>query len=142
MARAIVPWRLLLLVATAVFALRADQSDPTRLRTATPHNVTLVYVGAADCAPCRAWRRGAGSAFRNSPEFSEIIYREVESPSVLDLLKDEYWPYDLRDYRDRLPQGAGVPLWFVIADGKLVERQFGESQWNSAVLPMLKALLQ
>ena len=106
------------------------------------HAVTLLYVGAEDCAPCRSWRRGAGTAFRSSPEFRRVAYREVEAPTVLELLKDEYWPVDLREYRGRLDRGAGVPLWLVISDQEIVERAFGESQWKSAVLPKLKSLLQ
>jgi hypothetical protein len=104
--------------------------------------VMLLYVGAEDCAPCRSWRRGAGAAFRASREFGRVSYREVESPTVFALLKDEYWPDDLREYRDRLDRDAGVPLWLVISDREIVERAFGESQWASAVLPKLKSLLQ
>lgn len=61
---------------------------------------------------------------------------------MLELLKDEYWPDDLREYRGRLERGAGVPLWLVISDREIVERAFGESQWARAVLPKLKSLLQ
>jgi len=113
-----------------------------RTSPANRHDVTLLYIGAADCAPCRSWQRGAGAAFRSSPEFSRVSYREVESPTALDLLKDEYWPNDLREYRDRLDRRAGVPLWIVISDRHIVEQAFGESQWRSAVLPKLKSLLQ
>jgi hypothetical protein len=118
---------------------RWNRSPPN---PANQHAVTLLYVGAEDCAPCRSWRRGAGAAFRSSPEFRRVSYREVESPTVLELLKDEYWPDDLREYRGRLDRGAGVPLWLVISDHQIVERAFGESQWKSAVLPKLKSLLQ
>jgi len=132
---------LLLAGAGAIIPTRhSDRGAPSgdRIRP----KITLIYVGAADCAPCRSWERGAGAVFRASSEFSRISYREVESPSALDLLKDQYWPNDLRHFRDRLPRAAGVPLWLVLADNDLVEQQFGESQWNSAVLPALKALLQ
>jgi hypothetical protein len=122
--------------------IRTGHSDQSPHDTAIRREITLIYVGAADCAPCRAWKRGAGAEFRASSEFAKISYREVESPSALDLLKDEYWPEDLRHYRDRLPRDAGVPLWLIVANHGLVEQQFGESQWNSAVLPALKALLQ
>ena len=106
------------------------------------HALMLVYVGADDCAPCRIWQRGAGAEFRASPDFPRVTYREVRSPSLLDVLKDDYWPDDLRRYRDRLGQGAGVPLWLVISDQEVVERGMGPSQWASAVLPRLKSLLR
>ncbi len=113
-----------------------------RSSTSTRHEVMLLYVGADDCPPCRAWKRGPGAAFRASPEFSRLTYREIESPTVLNLLGDEYWPDDLRAYRERLGRNAGVPLWLLVTDHQLVERGFGESQWRDVILPKLKVLLR
>ncbi len=105
-------------------------------------DVTLVYVGAEDCEPCRAWQSTEGRRLLESVEFPRLTYREVKSPTARDVLKDEYWPDDLRGYRDGLGPGAGVPLWLVISDDKLVERGFGATQWRAAVLPRLKSLLR
>ncbi len=129
-------------ILVGTIAIGANQWRRPPPQPANGHEVTLLYVGAEDCAPCRSWQRGAGAAFRSSLEFRRVSYRQVESPTVLDLLKDEYWPDDLREYRDRLDRGAGVPLWLIISDREIVERAFGETQWNSAVLPKLKSLLQ
>jgi hypothetical protein len=112
------------------------------VRPASRNDVMLLYVGADDCPPCRAWKRGPGAAFRASPEFSRLIYREVDSPTVLNLLSDQYWPDDLREYRERLGRNAGVPLWLLVADHQVVERGFGESQWREIILPKLKVLLR
>ena len=106
------------------------------------HDIVLVYVGAEDCAPCRTWQGGARAAFRSSPEFAHVTYREVKSPSLLDVLNDEYWPNDLRSYRDRLRRGAGVPLWLIISDQEIIEHGFGASQWDGTVLPKLRSLLR
>ncbi len=130
-----------ILVSTIAF-VGAYCSDRPAFQPANRHDVTLVYVGAEDCAPCRSWQRGAGAAFHASPEFPRVSYREVKSPTVLNLLKDEYWPDDLRKYRNRLDRRAGVPLWFVVADHEIVEQSFGERQWVDAVLPKLKSLLR
>jgi len=114
-------------------------------RSARAHDagdVTLVYVGAEDCPPCRTWQRGDGAAFRASPEFTRLTYREIESPTLFDVLKDEHWPADLRRYRDQLPRGAGVPLWLVVAGDKVVVQDFGESRWRANVLPTVKSLLR
>ena len=105
-------------------------------------NVTLVYVGAEDCAPCRAWQSAEGKRFLESGEASRLTYREVKSPTLRDILRDEHWPEDLRGYRDRLGAGAGVPLWLVISGDQLVERAFGASQWHATVLPRLERLLR
>ena len=138
--RALIAGAAILASAIAVVGMRGWDRPPSQ--PSSKHAVTLLYVGAQDCAPCRSWRGGAGAAFRASHEFGRVSYREVESPTVLELLKDEYWPDDLRAYRSRLDRGAGVPLWLVISDREIVERAFGESQWASAVLPKLRLLLQ
>lgn len=112
------------------------------LRPPERRDVTLLYVGADSCAPCRTWQQGAGAAFRSSAEFAHVTYREVKSPTLLDVLEDEYWPEDLRWYRDRLGRGAGVPLWLLISNDEIVEQGFGASQWHGTVLPKLKSLLR
>jgi hypothetical protein len=123
-------------------ALAAAAAVWTPSAPATARDVMLLYVGADDCAPCRTWQRADGPSFRASPEFSRVTYREVKSPSVLDILKDEYWPEDLRPYRERIGRAAAVPLWLVVADEALVEQAFGVSQWRDAVLPKLRSLLR
>ena len=104
-------------------------------------HVTLVYVGAENCAPCDVWQRNQGTAFRYSAEFHRLAYREVKSPSLLDVLKDDHWPEDLRVYRQAIGDHAGVPLWLVIADDRLVLQGSGATQWQNMVLPKIKSLL-
>lgn len=107
-----------------------------------PGDITLLYVGANDCAPCRVWQGGDGAMFRSSSEFAHITYREVKSPTVFDVLKDENWPEDLRSYRSRIGRGAGVPMWLVIVKNEIVGQGFGERQWRDAVLPKIKSLVR
>ena len=129
----------LLAGAIASDALHRDWFAP---RAPNSRDLLLLYVGADDCAPCRTWQGGVGATFRSSLEFTRVSYREVKSPTLLDVLKDDHWPEDLREYRDQLGPASGVPLWLVIADRKIVERGFGASQWHGAVLPTLKFLLR
>lgn len=124
------------IVAAAALWISDGSLPPAR------RDVTLLYVGADDCAPCRAWQRADGPAFRSSPEFARVAYREVKSPSVLDLLKDEHWPDDLRRYRTRIGRAAGVPLWLVVADGEILAQGLGASQWRDSVLPKIRSLLR
>jgi len=109
-----------------------------------PHRpqVTLLYVGAEDCAPCREWQQHEKVAFITSGEFARLRYREIKSPTLFNLLKDENWPEELRGYRDLVKPDAGVPLWLVIADEQVIQRGMGPSQWRSEVLPKLIKLLR
>jgi len=127
----------LVATALAVPAQHAGIASPPR-----PMSVTLIYVAADDCPPCRSWQREAGTAFRTSPEFSRLTYREVRSPTLRDVLADAHWPEDLRPYRAQLGPAAGVPLWLVIADQDVVERGYGTGQWRSSVLPRLRSILR
>jgi hypothetical protein len=126
----------------AAIVAKPGQWPGSALHASAPRDVTLLYVGADDCPPCRAWQRDVGLAFRSSAEFARVSYQEVKSPKLLDVLKDEYWPDELRVYRDHLGNGAGVPLWLVIADHQIVGRGFGVSQWQHTVLPKLRSLLR
>jgi hypothetical protein len=102
----------------------------------------LLYVGASDCAPCRAWQNDEAIRFRSSAEFSRLDYREVKSPTLRDVLRDEHWPDDLRAYRARLGRATPVPLWLIIADDRVVADAFGTAGWTSRILPYLRATLR
>jgi hypothetical protein len=104
-------------------------------------NVMLLYVGAEDCAPCRAWQKGDGASFFASTDFRRIRYREVRSPHLADVLNDDNWPEDLRIYRGHLKRSDGVPLWIVVSDHEIVERKFGASAWRESILPRIRSLL-
>jgi len=105
-------------------------------------DVMLVYIGAEDCAPCRAWRNGDGAVFFASTEFARITYREVRSLHLEDVLNDENWPKDIRDYRNSIRRSDGVPLWLVIADRAIIEQQFGKTAWQEYILPTLRSYLR
>ena len=107
---------------------------------ATHARLTLLYVGAADCAPCRNWQSGDGAHFRGSVEFARITYREVKSPTLREVLSDTHWPEDLRGYRDQFGHHAGVPLWLIIGDDEVLGKGFGASQWRDMVLPHIRTL--
>jgi len=111
-------------------------------KPARAKDVMLLYLGAEDCAPCRAWQNGEGAAFLASADFQSITYREVKSPHLNDILKDENWPDEIRGYRDGLKRSDGVPLWLVVADHKIVEQRFGVAEWRASVLPAIKSLLR
>lgn len=105
-------------------------------------DIRLIYVGAEDCAPCRAWQNGDGAAFRKSTMFSRIGYREVKSPRLHDVLEDEYWPEELRAFRSQLKPSDGVPLWLIVSGNQVIARAFGPTAWNTIVLPTLRSRLR
>ena len=137
------PARALALGAGVVFvaAVLAASARYEAEHEQTPANVTVIYVGANDCAPCRSWRRDRWPKFSASPEFSRLTYREVTASRLFDLLKDENWPEDLRRYRDALDRSAGVPLWFIVADDKPALMVRGLREWSELAVPKIKSLI-
>lgn len=135
--RAVVLGAVVLFVAAVVAA--GARSDARRQDG--PAQVTVIYVGAEDCAPCRIWRRDRLPTFAGTPEFKRLTYREVTSPRLFDLLNDEHWPDDLRRYRDALNKSAGVPLWFVVADDKTALTARGLREWGELAMPMIRSML-
>lgn len=107
----------------------------------TPANVTLIYVGADDCAPCRIWRRDRWPQFSASSDFKRLAYREVTSTKLFELLDDDHWPQDLRRYREYLDKSAGVPLWFIVADDKLALTARGLREWGELAVPKIRSLV-
>lgn len=128
---------LCLAVFTAIAATLPLAPAPTRAA-----DVKLVYVGAEDCAPCRAWQNKDGAAFRQSAEFSRITYIEVKARHLHDVLKDENWPEQIRDLRSRLRKSDGVPLWLVVSNDEVVEQRFGAAAWHAEILPAIRARLR
>jgi hypothetical protein len=128
-------------VLAVVAAAAASDSRQERIGPA-PNDVLLLYVGADDCAPCRIWQSGDRERFRSSTIFAKIAYREVKSPNLFGLLKDENWPEDLRGYRQHLGPGTGVPLWLLIVRDQIVVQAFGASQWRSLMEPRLQSLVR
>lgn len=130
---------------TALFGLAlslAVLGGAVRSDTLRQHrDILVVYIGAEDCAPCRQWQGDVGAKFRASNEFRHLRYREVESPQLFRLLNDEVWPEDLRNYRQRIDQTMGVPMWLVVLNDEVVVQGYGASQWANTIIPTLRQLL-
>jgi hypothetical protein len=125
-------------IAAAVISAIARWDDK---RQESAARVTVIYVGADDCAPCRIWRRDRLPAFAGMSTFKRLTYREVSSPKLRDLLEDEHWPDDLRRYRDSLDKAAGVPMWFIVTDDKLELTARGLREWGELAMPKIMSML-
>jgi len=106
--------------------------------TAEQEALTVVYVGAEDCGPCRAWRRDERPSFLDSREFPALRYREVIAPQLRNLLAEEQWPADLAGLRAQVRQRPGAPQWFVLREGQVVAWEAGASAWRHTVWPAIR----
>lgn len=100
--------------------------------------LTVVYVGADDCAPCIRWRRERRPDFQRSVAFQRIEYREIIAPKLLSALEDQYWPEPMRSMRSLIVKaGGGVPHWFLLRNGRVIMSAGGDSAWDRQVWPTI-----
>ena len=110
-----------------------------RNQTAKPCGaITVIYVGADDCGPCRIWRRDERQDFLGSSVFQNIKYREVIASRLYDLLAEAQWPADLMFLREQVRARPGAPQWFIIQDGHIIAWEAGLSAWRRVVWPMIQ----
>lgn len=126
-------WPALLLAAGFLLA------DAPRQAAGERGPLTVVYVGADDCGPCRAWRRGERPAFLDSAEFARLHYREVIAPHLRELVAAHDWPDDLAALRERVRARPGAPQWFILREGRTIASEAGLSAWHSRVWPVIRA---
>ncbi len=105
-------------------------------------HIMLLYVGADDCAACRAWHGKQLPSFAASTAFARLEFREVRSKSLTNVLDDDNWPQDLREYREPVAAAAGVPLWLIVSDGELLFQGAGLGEWEMSVRPRIERLLR
>ena len=100
--------------------------------------LTVVYVGADDCAPCIRWRRERKPEFQASLAFERVEYREIIATNRATALEDKFWPENLRHLRAVVQKGGGgVPYWIVMRQGRIVAAAGGESAWKSQIWPLI-----
>lgn len=102
--------------------------------------VTLIYIGAYDCAPCRDWELFTKPGFLRSPEAAKVAYRELKAGSYRDIGYDSLWPTDLRWVRDRLKLKGGTPRFILVEGDRILRAVGGTKRWSGDVVPYLKAM--
>lgn len=123
-------------LAVVLAAVLPLSGDPGRPAAAAP--LTLLYVGAEDCAPCRAWRRDHRDGFLAGIDRDRLGYREVIATRTASALAEAEWPDDLRPQREIAVKAGGVPQWIVLRGDRVLLSAGGLSQWQARVLPLLR----
>lgn len=124
--------------ALALLALNLAADAPQGIGGDAQSPLLILYVGAEDCGPCRVWRRDLRARFVAQLGRHAGGYREIIAPTLARVLDDETWPEALRPFRPNAKAGAGVPLWLVIRDGRIVATAGGLSAWETSVVPLVR----
>jgi hypothetical protein len=112
-------------------------ADAGHVHPSATDPILILYVGAEDCAPCRAWRRDDKPAFLAAMDQNRLHYREVIAPKLPQVFEEHVWPDDLRRYRSTAERERGVPLWLVVRNNNIIAVAAGASMWRSRVLPLI-----
>lgn len=119
--------------------------------TAAQPRVLVIYVSAWDCGYCKVWSNNVWPTFKESQEYKRIKWTKIDAPRIRSAYEDQYWPGDLRRYRDEAGVSAGLPRWIVVKDGLVVFNGKGSVKgggltqdypdWASEVLPAIQQAL-
>jgi hypothetical protein len=101
---------------------------------------TLLYVGAEDCAPCRAWRDARWDRERVVYRGAPLRFLELRAERSAGALDDTLWPEALRPYRAAIPRDAGLPLWMLAQEDRVLVRTWGTSRWDTEMAPALRGI--
>jgi hypothetical protein len=100
----------------------------------------LLYVGAEDCAPCRAWREAQWDRVRRAHRAAPLRFLELRAERAADVLDDALWPSALRPHRAAIPPQAGLPLWMLAREDRVVLLVWGARRWDAELAPALRRI--
>ena len=98
----------------------------------------MIYVGGKDCSFCTMWRKEYEAAWRNSPEFRQVEWIEIDPPHLREAYQARYWQGALRDVLDQLPRKNVTPRFLLVKEGRVLFNEVGVNKWPV----MLKHLRQ
>ena len=91
--------------------------------------MTVVYLGAKDCAACQRFDAYERNAFKAKVTAKGMGFREVKVESLRYIRQLNGWPADLMWLHDRLQTEAGVPWFFVVQGNEIVS----ETQQSTSI---------
>jgi hypothetical protein len=94
-------------------------SSLAMLSDAKASQLTVVYLGAEDCAACQRFEAWEEAAFRQKVVSRGIRFREFHVGSHRYIKDVKGWPSDLMWLHDQLGSKAGTP-WFFLVQGRQV----------------------
>jgi hypothetical protein len=118
---------------------------------------TVLMVGFQGWPECLLWRRQVEPAWKATPQFSRVTFREWEAYNYRLIGRESEWPADLRYvYREFLLHQAELepvgtkkvggnlilysPRFYALQGGKILMTA-GSSNWDSKMIPFLSQLV-
>lgn len=109
--------------------------------------LTLIYVGASNCGPCREWETSIGGphnkrAFLATPEGKAVEFREVKTTLYSSTGRDEDWPDDLRWVRAASYVASGTPRFVLVRGGRVLMNDSGTRAPENKLRPRIRELMK
>ncbi|GEM_PF-7018383 len=114
--------------------------------TGAGSEVQVVYLTSPDCVYCRSWRylrNGGWARAQANGLAARIMLTEVSKRTLREGIRADHYPEALRGLYAQNPSlGNAIPAWWVLVDGRPVYGAVGETDWDSAIEPLLQDLLK
>lgn len=107
-------------------------------RVTADMNLTIVYVSAEDCGPCKVFKHQDLPQWQRSS--FHVRFVQVAAPKTTVAYQARYWPSDFRF----LLREIKVPIVpnFILLDGRtIVKIGTGVGGWRNQILPMIPGML-
>lgn len=126
-------------------------ADGKKVRVTKDSRIYLVYVGAEDCPPCRAFsgRYGDGKRLKEiAPELAEASFVKAELWSFRDPLTPGALPDELKWLAERTASGKlplrkrGTPFFAAVVDKQVLVQGHGTTALETLVAPEIKRAVE
>lgn len=129
----------LLLGTTAAAALSAPAPANAK---ATPHTeMMVIYVGAADCAPCKVFEAEDLPRWMASPLARSVRFVRTQAPRTTQAFQARYWPREARPYLSAF-RAPIVPSFMFVAGGNVIATGAGLNGWRQQTLPQVQQMVR
>ena len=102
--------------------------------------ISVIYISAPDCTPCRLWSANKKQPFLDSATGKNVQFFNAQKDSYRD--RTVKWPEDLKWVEGQVKDYFGVPSYAIAVDKTVVRVGYGSASWEKTVLPQLDELVK
>ena len=101
--------------------------------------ISVVYISAEDCAPCRQFEAADFPQWQSSPLSQRVRFLRAHAPKTTQAFQTKYWPSEARSFAGAVKVPV-VPSFILANNGSVMLVGSGLIGWRNQVLPEIRRL--
>lgn len=97
------------------------------------HRLDFVYFGSPECSYCRGWEAVDLSKLKQSSSFRQVRFTKITKPIGSPVPQASLFPEPVKYLREPIAaklEGAGSPMFAILADGKVLAAWRGAKKYS------------